>query len=49
MGSACSTHEREVHARFWMENVIETCRKFRCRWEDNTETDLGEIGWEGVD
>jgi hypothetical protein len=21
----------------------------RCRWEDNTVTDIREIGWEGVD
>jgi hypothetical protein len=24
-------------------------RRHRCRWDDNTKMDLGEIGWEGVD
>jgi hypothetical protein len=51
MGEACSTHQKsEIHKKYYVRKC-EGMRKLdrtRCRWEDNTEIDLGYTECDGI-
>jgi hypothetical protein len=42
MGGACGMHGGEIRSRFWWRNPSN--RDHSCRREDNTKTNLEEIG-----
>ena len=46
-----NTGRRETHTEFWWGNLkgMRLLGRPRCRWEDNIEMDLKEIGWGGID
>jgi hypothetical protein len=50
MGRTCCLNGR-VYIKGWVKNLKETdyLGSTRGRWEDKTETDLQEIGWECLD
>jgi hypothetical protein len=51
MGRACSTHEKR-HAYKVLVGKPEGRRplgRLRCRWEDNINMNLREIGWGDID
>jgi hypothetical protein len=52
MGRTCSTHGEKASAYRALMGRPERVRPLgrpRCRWEDNIETDLRDIGWGGMD
>jgi hypothetical protein len=52
MGRACITHEEKINACMVLVGKPKGSRPLgrpRRRWEDNTNMDLREIGWGGMD
>jgi hypothetical protein len=52
MGRACSTNREKKNAYRMLVGKPEGKRPLgrqKCTWVDNIRTDLGEIGWDGVD
>lgn len=47
MGKACSTHWERLNA--CMNVVGKPVGRPRCRWQDNIEMDLWEVGWNGME